>query len=123
MKHFVKTYRFVLRTPDRYALDKMLYARGPRHPLVRANAKELLRFQNLFGFQCAFDASHLRLIIKRKRIWELAHKDARADCSVAARYRRASVLTPSAESHCATEEYICGVLQKQGIFCSSSLLL
>ena len=55
MKHFVKTYRFVLRTPDRYALDKMLYARGPRHPLVQANAKELIRFLSLFGFQCAFD--------------------------------------------------------------------
>ena len=31
------------------------------------------------------DSSHVLLpIIKRKRIWELAHKDARADCSVAA---------------------------------------
>ena len=92
MKHFVKTYRFVLRTPDRYALDKMLYARGPRHPLVQANAKELLRFLSLFGFGCAFDTSHARFIIKRRRIRELAHEDARADCSVAARYRRASVL-------------------------------
>ena len=45
MKHFGITHTCsVLRTSDRCAIAKMLYARGARHPLVRANAKELLRF-------------------------------------------------------------------------------
>ena len=42
--------------------------------------------KNMFFPKCNFRYSCpvLLPIIKRKRIWELAHKDARADCSVAA---------------------------------------